>query len=382
LNAEMNTNRAPIEARLARADGTEGVLVMHPARTGSRLLLSLLFAFAAAARAAKIVEFPLPNANSQPYTIVLGPDGQLWFTEVAGNRIGTMTTAGVFVEFPIPTANSGAVGITFGPGESSVLYFTKSNLGTVGEMFLDGVFGPDLTGFSGPSQIVVGPEGRFWVTETSASKIYAKKFYSYSPASVEMPTLTASASPIGISIFDGAILFTEDGANKIGVADPITSTVLGEVSIPTASSHPRRITGGFDSNVWFTENAANQIGRWNFSLESPPQEFPIPTPASAPLGITRGPDGNIWFTEHAGNKIGRITPNGVITEYTIPTAGSGPTSICAGPDGNLYFTENTANKIGKLRLFIPGDVNDDGTVDVADVFYTINFLFAGGPAPK
>jgi hypothetical protein len=29
----------------------------------------------------------------------------------------------------------------------------------------------------------------------------------------------------------------------------------------------------------------------------------------------------------------------------------------------------------------PGDVNGDGTVDVADVFYLINFLFAGGPAP-
>lgn len=29
----------------------------------------------------------------------------------------------------------------------------------------------------------------------------------------------------------------------------------------------------------------------------------------------------------------------------------------------------------------PGDVNASGSVDVADVFYLINFLFAGGPAP-
>src|SRR5262249_17504448 len=28
-----------------------------------------------------------------------------------------------------------------------------------------------------------------------------------------------------------------------------------------------------------------------------------------------------------------------------------------------------------------GDANGDGTVDVADVFYLINFLFAGGPIP-
>ncbi|HKC24315.1 MAG TPA: hypothetical protein VKF32_06215, partial [Thermoanaerobaculia bacterium] len=30
---------------------------------------------------------------------------------------------------------------------------------------------------------------------------------------------------------------------------------------------------------------------------------------------------------------------------------------------------------------VPGDVDGDGDVDVADVFYLINFLFAGGPAP-
>jgi hypothetical protein len=30
----------------------------------------------------------------------------------------------------------------------------------------------------------------------------------------------------------------------------------------------------------------------------------------------------------------------------------------------------------------PGDADGNGTLDVADVFYTINFLFAGGPAPQ
>ncbi|HNX50316.1 MAG TPA: hypothetical protein PKL08_09135 [Thermoanaerobaculaceae bacterium] len=29
----------------------------------------------------------------------------------------------------------------------------------------------------------------------------------------------------------------------------------------------------------------------------------------------------------------------------------------------------------------PGDLNGNGAIDVQDVFYLINFLFAGGPAP-
>jgi hypothetical protein len=31
---------------------------------------------------------------------------------------------------------------------------------------------------------------------------------------------------------------------------------------------------------------------------------------------------------------------------------------------------------------VPGDVDGDGDVDVSDIFYLINFLFAGGPAPQ
>ncbi len=37
--------------------------------------------------------------------------------------------------------------------------------------------------------------------------------------------------------------------------------------------------------------------------------------------------------------------------------------------------------IGSFERGPNGDTNGDGVVDVADVFYLINFLFAGGPMP-
>jgi hypothetical protein len=37
--------------------------------------------------------------------------------------------------------------------------------------------------------------------------------------------------------------------------------------------------------------------------------------------------------------------------------------------------------LGAVEVEPPGDVNGDGNVDVADVFYLINFLFASGPVP-
>jgi hypothetical protein len=37
--------------------------------------------------------------------------------------------------------------------------------------------------------------------------------------------------------------------------------------------------------------------------------------------------------------------------------------------------------IGAYEVEPLGDANGDGSVDVSDVFYLINYLFAGGPAP-
>ncbi len=69
--------------------------------------------FLAREPAAQVTEFPTPTANSRPYTIVPGPDGNLWFTESVGNKLGRITTSGVITEFPVPTASSGPYGIAF-----------------------------------------------------------------------------------------------------------------------------------------------------------------------------------------------------------------------------------------------------------------------------
>ena len=52
-----------------------------------------------------------------------GPDGNLWFTEDAGNNIGRITPAGEITEFPLPTPGSGPAGITVGPDGN--LWFTE-----------------------------------------------------------------------------------------------------------------------------------------------------------------------------------------------------------------------------------------------------------------
>jgi streptogramin lyase len=38
----------------------------------------------------------------------VGPDGALWFTERLADKIGRLTTAGLFTEFPLPPFALGA----------------------------------------------------------------------------------------------------------------------------------------------------------------------------------------------------------------------------------------------------------------------------------
>src|SRR5262249_22884463 len=84
-----------------------------------------------------IVEYPLPKNRSLPWAIAVGPDGNIWFTEAVGNRIGRITPAGVITEFPIPTGSSVSEDITAGPDGN--LWFTESAGNSIGRITTNGV---------------------------------------------------------------------------------------------------------------------------------------------------------------------------------------------------------------------------------------------------
>jgi virginiamycin B lyase len=70
-----------------------------------------------------ITEFAFPRTNAQTQGIATGPDGALWFTETAFNKIGYVTPAGDVKEFRLPTVNAGAYNIAAGP--DGALWFTE-----------------------------------------------------------------------------------------------------------------------------------------------------------------------------------------------------------------------------------------------------------------
>src|SRR5262249_19128163 len=72
------------------------------------------------------------EAAVRQIAVTTGPDGDLWFTENSGNRVGRITPAGAVTEFPIPTASSQPFGITAGPDGN--LWFTEFPGGSLGRV--------------------------------------------------------------------------------------------------------------------------------------------------------------------------------------------------------------------------------------------------------
>jgi streptogramin lyase/photosystem II stability/assembly factor-like uncharacterized protein len=296
--------------------------------------------FSVNSNSAPINEFTVPTANSSPDMITAASDGNLWFTERSGNKIGRITTAGVITEFPIPTVGSLPTFIAAGPDGN--LWFAESTANQIGRITPSGVITEFAISTAGstPTGIAAGPDGNLWFDEKTANNIGR-----ITPSGVitEFAIPTANSTPVFITAGpDGNLWFTEAIGNKIGRIT--TAGVVTEFPIPTASSHPLGIATGPDGNLWFAETYGNKIGR--ITTSGVITEFPVPTAGGNPLDIATGPDGNLWFGEN-GNTIGRITTSGVITEFTTTTTQSNP-AITAGPDGNLWFTEYDNNKIGQL----------------------------------
>jgi streptogramin lyase/Ca2+-binding RTX toxin-like protein len=289
-------------------------------------------------------EFPVPTAGSGPFSIALGPDGNVWFTEVNSNKIGRVTPAGVVTEFTAPGRPGG---ITAGP--DGALWFTEVGGNKIGRMTTDGTVTNEYTiptPNTVPHRITTGPDGALWFAEAGADKIGRI-------ATDGTITEFAIPAPAGRTPFDivsgpdGNLWFTEIHSNKVGKI-----TTGGAITEFTVGDHPSMITAGPDGALWFSEsdteqaNNPNKIGR--ITTGGSFTEFAPPTNGSKPQGITTGPDGALWFTEAAANKIGRVTTDGHFSEFAIPTSNSIPFSIVTGSDGNLWFGEFSGNKVGQV----------------------------------
>jgi len=295
-------------------------------------------------RTGAITEYPVPAANagvnSGPFGITVGPDGNLWFTEIASNQIGRINPwTGTVTKFSagLSPGSKCQSSISAGPapfgitaGHDGNLWFTEFCGDRIGRI---NPWTGTITEFSAglspgntcrpavntstigtfPSWITEGPDRKLWFTEFCGNKIgaidpWTGTITEYSTG-ISPSSAPPGSGPDGITTGpDGNIWFAQEIGNEIGRLNPWTGTITEYSTGISPSAGPIKITSGPDGNLWFTEDSGGgglaQVNPWTGTIT---ELNPALASGSFPVGITAGPDRNIWFTEYDGNVIGRLT---------------------------------------------------------------------------
>ena len=297
-------------------------------------------ALVCAVGSAQIQSFAIPTPASRPYTIVAGVDGNLWFTESSGNKIGRITPDGVITEVAILDPGSGPYGICM--GAEGAVWFTERFANRIGRLDASGHVSEFNipTPNSQPWEIVLGSDGNCWFTQEEVNQIGR---ITPTGSITEFPT-GSCCFPTGICAGpDGNIWFTLEIGDQIGRMTPTGDVTIFQID--RVQVLPWDIIAGPDGNVWFTELAGLAIGR--ITPDGEITEFPIDGNFSGIAGIAAGPDGNLWFTRNDTHLIGVMDTNGNVLR-TLGSPGERPLSIAAGPDGNVWFTIADGNAIGRV----------------------------------
>lgn len=87
-------------------------------------------------QAGDITLYNVPTASSTPQMIMEDALGNVWFTEMMGNKIGRLTADHTsIIEYTTPTPNSGPMGLAVNPLDNSV-WFAETTGNNIGQLIL------------------------------------------------------------------------------------------------------------------------------------------------------------------------------------------------------------------------------------------------------
>jgi len=304
----------------------------------------LLAAVAQAGASVTISEFGTPFDNSSPGGIAVGPDGNVWFTEVqgGGDGLGSLTpdrtSPPTFGNDYYAGTSSRLGNVATGPDGN--LWFTIMGNPDIeiGAMTPTGtLMGPWNTGDLSngvPPDIVAGPDGNLWYTANADSWIGQ-----ITTSGTITQFAAGDCGPRGLPVQPGAIAAGPDGNLWYTVDAPAHCnelgriTTSGSVTMFTIPAQATDIAAGPDGNMWFTSASGvgeinpttGSVGMWNTNA---PGTSIAPSPCA----------NDLWFTSGSGS-VGKITTSGTESMYSLPTSGSDPDDITAGLGGTVWLTE-------------------------------------------
>lgn len=192
-------------------------------------------------------------AGSNPYAMTLGPDGNVWFSDLSNTgNLGTVTSTGQIIEYA-------------------------------------------AAGLSGPNAIVTGPDGNIWCA--NGGNVVA-----FNPVThAVVHTVAVSANAIGT---DGTNLWAGGASTlyKITTGGSSTSyTLPGFVNFAY-------ITAGSDGNIYASSYTQGKIAEFVPSTATELQLFQAIAGTNVQALANNPRDGRMYFADYSDNNLGYFTP--------------------------------------------------------------------------
>lgn len=313
-------------------------------------MLATIVAFAAVGRLnVEIKEFEVPTPNSRPHDPALAPDGSLWYTGQAANKLGRLDTrTGQFKEFRLKSPDSGPHGLV--ADKDGNIWFTAISGGYIGK--LDPKTGA-IAEYRPPGNARIDPHtpafdhnGILWFTTEQSNLVGRLDPETGKMELKESPT--PRAVPYGIVITKQNVpFFCEFGTNKLASIDPQTMEIR-EYTLPQGA-RPRRIALAPDGTIYYTDFARGYLGHFDPTARKLLKEWASPGGAqSHPYGIAITSDGEVWYSESGAkpNTLVRFDPKSEsFSTEEIPSGGGVVRNMVATPDGRLYLACSGVNKV-------------------------------------
>ena len=303
----------------------------------------------------QIQEYDVPTPKSRPHDPALAPDGSLWYTGQAANKLGRLDPkTGEFKEYPLKTPNSGPHGLV--SDKDGNIWFTAISAGYVGKLNPKtseiAEYRPDSGAEIDPHTPVFDHHGILWFTNEETNYIGR-----LDPKTGKMSLIklaTPHAVPYGIVILkDGTPFFCEFGANKLASVDPGTMKIR-EYILPATEARPRRIAMAPDGSIYYTDFARGYLGHFDPSTGKLLKEWSSPGGSeSEPYGIAITNDDEVWYSESGvkPNTLVRFDPKSEsFSTKPIPSGGGVVRNMVATPGGQLYLACSGVNKVAVVNL--------------------------------
>jgi streptogramin lyase len=345
----------------------------------------------------KVVQYPLPNASSNPWVVTVDTSGNVWFVEQGTNQLGELDpTTGAIHQFSIPTpgstpdsvASDSRGNVWFGELTAGNLAELRRGERQVAEHKLPGVevnvAGSTQKVDCGPGPVLPDASGSVWVACLFSNQIL--RFFPSNGSFARFDLPVFESAPAGITMDGhGNLWFTAADANMLGKAvvsqlknntsdgitefAPLNETYTFRVSHPTSffgssenitSSLPTPSGIALDPSgrLWITEHVDSSFDSYDPSTGSLVRYWTSQTndaygfKVSFPNGLAVDPNGTVWVGEHYGNKVAQLSPaTGQLTEFAVPCCAStiaGVYSVALDSRGDLWFVEIQGNAIGEI----------------------------------